>query len=958
MNIHQKHLLDLLKEIDSFSREHGITYYCAGGTVIGAARHRGFIPWDDDIDIYMTRENFFKFDEALKKYGPPKRKLEYYEGNHERQAAVARYHKDDDTMFCHFNMLGHSSAGTSIDVFILDPLPDDFEARLDYRAKLYAYTDLIAPCNVYSHRLPVSRYDVYDKYRKIAKEEGRPRAVEMISDELFHYDAKECEAYTLRWGAVTLIYPVKVIGEPVYLPFEDMMIPVPQDWYQYLAIHYGMDWYNLPYEETQGEHINIVRYDMDYEYFYKKRDEIFTQDYLLDLHYRWKDAERDFFRVAEPMKDFARDTQNKICRLNIEKRLAKTLKEKGAENLEALYDAGEYRSIVDAYAPYIQMQTRIAYMGGPARHSQQFRWNFPFIVPVSETELRCVLGSLLRTGGQRTVEKIVGAYGRAGAESAAIDEIRRLIDVLNMAGKLYYRGDYEECLALINDSREFGDFPMLSDYRWLASVKTGLTGDEEAQLKKAAEAPDAGYSVRKAWGDLLWDKGKVKDAEKVYRDLMKNCRNGLFWMDIRTKVPDIDPIPTKRLTPFSETGLTLKQRELLEEIAAICRENDIKYVLGPDLARRIYLTGNIGHVNSNREIFMDAEGAAKFIKAFGESGRDDRRLKAWNSGDRIRDFALAYCDINNVFCDFRRLDQWRDMGIFITIRILRSGNLSKGQKRREMLDEFFVNLLDMEGIDKRNLQSAAKKLVYGAARVLPAASRNSIKRKAFERSLDMESSAVKSGAAGKGSLYYYTNIRGMRPVKHKFTRSMWEDTCEAEMNGVKYTIPSVMTGKYVPRETDLSNVPPFDSIFNYSSSEMSWDEISPLIDFDAYADLDWKGYARTRRAFRKLKNDVWRDWWAVLKLGEELDVNEAAEETIKAYKAAMEAGDELAAGDAMAKTDALVKEYAALDVAIELDPALNECYEDYLKKTGQGEFLKAWHDITPIGNLVTGDGSH
>ena len=68
MNVHQKHLLDLLKEVDAFCREHGITYYCAGGTVIGAARHRGFIPWDDDIDIYMTRENFFKFDKALKEY--------------------------------------------------------------------------------------------------------------------------------------------------------------------------------------------------------------------------------------------------------------------------------------------------------------------------------------------------------------------------------------------------------------------------------------------------------------------------------------------------------------------------------------------------------------------------------------------------------------------------------------------------------------------------------------------------------------------------------------------------------------------------------------------------------------------------------------------------------------------------------------------------------------------------
>ena len=934
MNVHQKHLLDLLKEVDAFCKEHGITYYCAGGTVIGAARHHGFIPWDDDIDVYMTRENFFKFDKALKEHGPADRKLEYYEGNHERQAAVARYHKDDDTMFCHFNMLGHSSAGTSIDVFILDPLPDDHEGRVNYRALLYAYSDLIAPCHVYSHRLPVSKFDVYEKYKKIAEEEGRPRAVELISDEIFHYDASECKEYTLRWGSITLIYPVEVIGEPTYLPFEDMMIPVPHDWYRYLAIHYGMEWYDLPYEETQGEHTNIVRYDMDYEYFYKKRDELYTQEYLLDLHFKWKDAERNFFRVADPMKDFAMETQNKICRLNLDKRLRKVLEEKGKESLEVLYDAGEYRSIIDVFEPYIQMQTSHAYMGRIVHHGLQFRWNFPFIIPLSEEELSCLLGSLLRTGGQRTAEKLVGIYERAGRESVAISNVRRLIDVINQAGKLYYRGDHDECLELIEGNAEFRDIPMLDDYKWLAGAQRGLTEAQAAELASKVKGGD--NAIRKAWGDYLWNQGKCSEAEAVYRDLMKNCRNGLFWMDIQAKVPDIEPIPTKRLTPFTETALTLKQRELLEEIADICNKNNIKYVIGPDLARRMFLTGNIGYVNSNREIFMDAENAVKFMDAFKTAGRSDRKLLSWSGGDRIRDFALAYSDTENVYCDFRRLDQWRDMGIFITIRIFRSVKTAKTQKRRAMIEEFFVNLIDMEGIDKRNLQSASKKVVYGVSRVLPEKSKERIKRSVFNRSVKLESSA----ASSKGGLYYYTNVRGMRPVKHNFSRSMWDNTCETEMNGVRYKIPAAMTAKYVPHETNLANVPPIDSIFIYRSSEMSWNEISPLIDDDVYMTLDWEGYARTRRIFRKLNHEVWHAWWMVLKLGEELDVNESAEDTVEKYKTAVAKGDEALAADAISQVDSTVKKYAALEVPVNLEPALSECYNDYLNRSGQRDFLK------------------
>lgn len=245
----QNTILDIVLYFDSFCKKHQITYYLMGGSALGAMRHQGFIPWDDDFDVFLDAENYNKLL-ALKDEITNENYSFFIEGSKENPYYFSKL-KKNNTIFIDEETINFkdSHRGIYIDIMCLHNLSNcKFKAKMQYYAAALLKTNALTKVN----------YVTNSRKKKILLSLSKIVNLKCIKALLLKIvkscDKKNTEKVFHFFGRAKFdkaVYERLWFKEPVYVKFDKYLLPVPTNCDAYLTTRYGLRYMEMPDQKTR-----------------------------------------------------------------------------------------------------------------------------------------------------------------------------------------------------------------------------------------------------------------------------------------------------------------------------------------------------------------------------------------------------------------------------------------------------------------------------------------------------------------------------------------------------------------------------------------------------------------------------------------------------------------------------------------------------------------------------------
>ena len=242
-----KEICEIMQRIDVICKENGLRYYLIGGTLLGAVRHGGFIPWDDDFDIAMPRDDFEKFISIAAQNLGEAYHLAWITTDPQYFLRFAKVCKNNTSFVENLGRGSYSDFGIFVDIFPLD-VTDGYNKEVEYRRKIS------------------KKFEVAMHLRKENVRDAKHLFAKLVPNSFLHFlstaimkmKPSKQGGYYSNFGSQYAIkkqtMPVSWFDEGTCIQFEDCMFSAPKEYKKVLKSIFGTDYMQLPPKKSRRTH--------------------------------------------------------------------------------------------------------------------------------------------------------------------------------------------------------------------------------------------------------------------------------------------------------------------------------------------------------------------------------------------------------------------------------------------------------------------------------------------------------------------------------------------------------------------------------------------------------------------------------------------------------------------------------------------------------------------------------